>query len=272
MPQRLKKNKVFLIFGAFIFLFGLLFWLFLKNIFFKESGGLSLVFNSFYFLFDLLLLVSFYAIGSIIFRDWKKILLLGILAVAPIFFIIPLETIIIFALLVFLLLAWLAYKIIARESRQRLKAEVHLITYQGISYLLSGIYIIIASFYYSSPTLDIASLDISIPKPIIEKSVTLAQSFLLESGSLPQGKVELPENLFDYVNQGVKKIIHNFKNYIALAFAIGIFWALRTFNFLIVPLSSAATALILKIFIFFKLISIKDEVVSVKRIVISSDS
>lgn len=254
---------------ALMLLSGLLFWLFLKNIFFTGSGGLEIAFDSFYFFLDLLFFASFYCLSFLLFKDWKRIVIICCLGIAPIFFIIPVNLIIIFALLIFLLMALLGLRSIRNEQSDRLSVDIHAIAYQGITYILTGVFIVIASFYYVSPALDIAAIDISIPRPVLERAAIFAQSFLAEQGITPKEKIVIPENLFDYINSQLKNFTANFKNQITFVFAIGLFMALRTFNFLIAPMVAFITSLILKIFMYFKMILIKNEEVTAKRIVIN---
>ncbi len=264
-----KKNKVFLVICLFTLITGSIFWLSLKNIFFNGKGGVQIVFDYFYLFLDLLFYVAFYCLSFILFPSWRYLLVIGLLGIFPIFLTIPFHLIILLGLIAFALMFLLGFKSIRNELRERINIDVYAICYSGVTYILSGIFILIITFYYLSPTLNIATSNISIPKPIIERATMFAQSFLKEEGLLPKENVVISDDFFDFVNRQLRHFVANFKNHITFIFAVGLFFVLRTFNFLIVPLVAFVVALILKIFIYFKSISIKDEIISVKRLAIN---
>lgn len=264
----LSKNKVYAIFCALILIFGSLFWFFLKNIFF-EYKSIDLPFYCAYYFFDLIVLIALYSLSFLLFKNWQQLLFLGVLGILPLFILIPINKIVILSLLIMILSTLLGLKSINQASKKHLDLDIYSITYQGSSYILTGIFVIIASFYYISPSLEIEKANIIIPKPVVEKAFNFVTEYLSQSEALKDRKVELPETFFDFLNKEIKTFISNFKNYIALTFSIGLFLALRAFNFLIIPFITFITTFIFKIFLIAKMIKIKEEKVIAQRIMIN---
>lgn len=176
---------------------------------------------------------------------------------------------------------------VIEDKKSRIKINISRILKTGLPIVLTGLSIVIATAYFYSPTSLKHQGEIKVPKALFDVIISPAlnlvtknvsnslnipldqinqspDSFDLEAlvGSiegLGVAKTEVQsENFYQIINQQINNLLTNYKQYIAIAFAISIFFGLKFISFFFMWLVILLTWLIFKLLVKFEAIHIQE--------------
>lgn len=169
-----------------------------------------------------------------------------------------------FVLLISFLFFYLASQRAISEKRSRIKIEVFMILKRGLPFVLTGLFLLIATAYYFSPLALSGQNQIIIPRPIFDKLIDpvldnirkdipieqIAGQFGIDLGmEVSIINEDIKNDLYTQINSKINEQSQIYKEYLALGSAIGIFFALKVLGIPFMWLTILLTWVIFKILV-----------------------
>lgn len=239
-------------------------WFGLKSFLF-ESGGW--VFPSVSFL----VLLVFLNLNCLLTRS-KIILLITLVFVLTSFlFTFGISLNYLAVLFAVLLLFMFGFSQAIDEKQNRIKIQMSKILHKGLPFVLTGLSLLIAVVYYSSPLALQGQDEIKIPRPLFDAisqpviNIVGGQSFGSQSGQSAGGSLIVDEEisalLYEGINREINRCGARYKQYFPLGLSVGVFFAIKMisvpFMWIVILLSWA----IFKLLIFLGAVKIHEKAV-----------
>jgi len=191
-------------------------WAGLENILFKSNNWLWPIIGFF-------ILLIFLSLNWLLTKS-KAILLITFFFVLISFlfsFSFKIEYLII--LLAAFLLFYFASERAMNEKESRIKIEVVRILKRGLPFVLTGLFLVVATAYYFSPLALTGQNEITIPRPLFNKIISPFLGGVEQFGL----NLEIEDEIYNRINQEINKQSQAYKDYFTLGLAMGLFFALK---------------------------------------------